>query len=264
MEVLVTDVLHHIDLDQEAAATPERVLLAVGALTRAARAAAGSDLREQITVTVSNRNMAVTVNAWAPESEEAVKTVGQFLLDPVGTAERLSPERAAHVAKALREDLERLAADGDVYLHGKTEPRRKLSKPLIEALRGLERLALDRRILRGTTTLRSRVLRFGRVTEARKREARIRVYGRWMEVGVHGRVASKLARAVDRDVVVDIKLSATWIHSDDGRWTLDPKRSSVVDVSDSDFTGLETGEWSTLGGVFSAARIAELLADEVE
>jgi hypothetical protein len=266
MEPASTDQpLSRVGLRHEAAATPARVLAAVQALVSATRAAAGSDLKDGLTVTVSNLRMVVNVNAWTPESKAAVDAVCGFIEDPIGAADRLEYGVAARMAKALRTGLEALMPDGTVEIAGPSGTERLVTQPLVEALRGLERLHEPRAELRGSTVTSTMVLQVGRgLKSPEKWSAKVRLFGVVCEVPLATEALGALVRALERGHEVEVRVDAAWHRDDTGQWVLDVGRSRIVGATESEYAPLVPGEWSTLAGAFSVDEGRRMLREAAE
>lgn len=257
--------LSRVGLHHEADATPARVLAAVQALVSATRAAACSELSEGLTVTVSNRSMTVNVNAWTPESKAAVDAVHGFIDDPIGASDQLEYGVAARMAKALRTGLEALMPDGTVEITGPFGTQRTVTQPLVEALRGLERLHEPQTELRGSTVTSTVVLQVGRgVKSPDKWLAKVRLYGVVCEVPLMQETLGTLVRALERGNEVEVRVYATWVRGDAGQWVLDPRRSRIVGAAESAYASLAPGEWSTLPGAFTAEEGRRMLQENTE
>jgi hypothetical protein len=245
--------LSRIGLHHEAAATPDRVRAAMEALVSATRAAAGSELVEGLTVTVSNRTMTVNVNAWTPESKAAVDVVHGFIDDPIGASDRLEYGVAARMAKALRTGLELLMPAGTVEIGGPAGTLRTVTQPLVEALRGLERLHEPQTELRGSTVTSTVVLQVGRGAKSpEKWFAKVRLYGQLYEVPLMPETLGTLVRALERGDEVEVRVDATWVRGDAGQWVLDPRRSRIICAAESAHAPLAPGDWSAMPGALTA------------
>jgi len=252
----------HIALSQAAAATPDRVLAAVRALVAAARVAAGSDLGDDLTVTVANRTMEVSLRAWTPKSEAAVSVVHRFIGDPIGTSDQLGYRIASSLASALRPGLEALAADGEVRLAGTGTRWRPVTQPLIEALRGLERLHEPASEVAGTTVTSTAVMQVGHAVRSPARwSAKVRMFGAVCEVPVLRATIGTLLRALERGNEVEVSVRATWVRADTGEWAFQPRRSMIVAAKESPHAPLEAGEWSTLPPAFTADGARRMLRE---
>lgn len=261
----MTQPIANVGLAQEAPATPRRVADLIEALSSASAAAASSPLGEDLTVTVSNRKVRVELHAWSEEAGQSLAIVNGLMRDPVATAERMPYGVVGRVAKALRRHLEEALPAGELRLVGSDEGDRVISLPIIEALRGFERLHDQRTVLRGSTVLLTPVLRVGRSPSGSARwAARVRVYGKLAELPLLDAAAARAIRALERKTDVEACVHAVWTRYGDGGWELDARASQIVEVRESGYRPLAPGEWSTLPSSMSASRVGALLNEEAD
>ncbi|GMV40346.1 MAG: hypothetical protein AMXMBFR64_20620 [Myxococcales bacterium] len=137
-------------------------------------------------------------------------------------------------------------------------------KAVLDAFQGIERLATEQISVIGSTVVHSPVLRVGRSSDKRRAHwaARIKVYGELLDVPAVESTRPKLIQALDQGRTVAARIHARWVRADDESWAIDLAHSRITEVTDSERVQAEPGTWSTLPGVISQSRVAQLLAEE--
>lgn len=149
-----------------------------------------------------------------------------------------------------------------VDAEGPATPLRVMA--VLDASQGLERLAPEQISVVGSTVVHSPVLRVGRSSDKRRAHwaARIKVYGEHLDVPAVESARPGLIQALAEGRTVVARIDARWVRADDGSWAIDLAHSRITEVTESDRVQAKPGTWSTLPGVLSPSRVAQLLAEE--
>lgn len=207
-----------LTLSVDVAATPARVVKSAQAIEALARELDGGLSEESFTVVISNFDLRAELRAHDDRAESALGNVFQTAIDP-GKHLADTP-RARQIARALARLADEFRDDGPTLGLKGQRRRVKLTQRKSKELKAAADVpdpAVDLGLtLRGTSEIRSPVLRVGRLTDGGPLAARLVLESKPVEVPFESAAMDALLEGLRTGKLQKLTVSAAWNQKLDG------------------------------------------------
>lgn len=210
-------------LKLEGAATPERVE-AAARMFREAVGATGVDLSsDSLTMVVSNLRMEARMRGWTQKAARVVDSVTEVVEDPLNAVQR-HPAQAKAIAQAIAKTAAPLrTVEASFFRQRGRKPIAHLDDDFVNVMTAAAKpTPADREVLRGTTSVRTVVLRVGRATPGAIPRARIVLGGKPAEVAVAEGREAEFFDAAKLGGHYRVQLHVTWLADARGAYSVEP------------------------------------------
>ncbi len=186
---------------------------------------------DSVTMVVTNRKMSTGLRAWTPEARAATKTLLAFVRTPVGYLKK-HPEQL-QLAVAVGEFTKAARAQGgvEVWREGQKKATARLDEAFTEKIdryrESVDQSGAAALVTATTTTVRSVVLRVGRLAEGKPVCARVTIRGDAHDLRVKGDAGPFFAAAQDGGIH-RITVKIAWKRDAGGARRIDAERSHAL------------------------------------